>query len=560
MRGLPGAVLVVLLGCDNTINSHFSGSRIVDLIAATDLQGMPAAVGLSIHLTWTDNATGEEAYRVEVNDAPFGSAAPLQTHVLPAESTAVDLPTQPNGTYYLRIFATFGTQSSPPSNVIAVTTPDVPLPPSFLTATPVSGSRIDLAWFNPPGVIAGNRLELSLDGGTTWTTKAVFGSATTATSATGLSPDTTYAFRVTASNSNGESGPSTPASATTLTASMTFKTSASAANVGQFCSLAVGPGDAAHLAHFDATNTNLVYSADLSDPLPVMTVDSGPTGSQSVGGDGTGIAIDASGYLHLVAHDSSNGKLRYVTNSSGSFVATTLDAVGFNGQAPKICYSGSDNSIHLVYLNDLAGSDTLRHASRTLPGGSWGFEDILPSTTTLDSWAVTAAGGVVHISYSHTDDGITYELVHGTRSGSWSFTSITSAARPGWNSIAIDGGGIPHVAYFEKANVRLMYATRVGGVWVTQEIHGVAGTDLGRQNSIAVNASTGQVHVAYYDFTNGDLRYARKDPGNAWVLRLVDTIGDVGGFPSISTGSAGAVLIGYFDETNHQLKLAIGSP
>ena len=66
--------------------------------------------------------------------------------------------------------------------------------------------------------------------------------------------------------------------------------------------------------------------------------------------------------------------------------------------------------------------------------------------------------------------------------------------------------------------------------------------------------------MAYYDELNRDLRYARRDPGGAWVLRLIDSGGDVGGYTSLAVEDSGIVHIAYRDETNGDLKVAAGSP
>lgn len=562
VRALALIVAFAAIGCDNTIRDHFAGSGVVSLGKPTSLTGLPVLTGLSVHLTWTDNAMGESGYRVEGDTVPFGANPPSLTISTAANATSTDVAAQPNTTYYFRVLAVFGAQASPPSEVVIVITPDVPSPPGNLTAIAVSSSRIDLEWVNSGGGVMGNRVERSLDGGTNWTTRFTFGSPTLSASDTGLSPDTTYSYRVAASNANGEGGPSSPASATTLTDSMTFRTTSTPGSVvGQYTSISVTPAGIAHIAHFDATNTNLLYSTTTADPLPNTTVDAGPSGTQAVGGDGTGIALDTSGHAHLVAHDTTSGKLRYVTNSSGAFVSSTLDSAGFNGQAPGIAISPVDGSIHVVYLNDLPGGDTLRHASRTPPAVTWTFEDILPSSTTLDFWAMTIdASGHIHVSYSHTNDGVQYELVHAVRSGSWAFSSVTSAAHPARNSIAVDASGTPHISYFEQTNGRLMHATQAGSLWSTEVVHGVGGVDLGRYNSIAINPVTGRIHIGYSDATNGDLLYARKDPAGAWVRKLIDVSGSVGNYPSVGIDGSGQVHIAYYDAGNGELRLASGSP
>jgi fibronectin type III domain protein len=558
-------LLVPFLGsCDNTIKDHFSkdpGLSVV-LAAATNLQGIAAPNGASVRLVWSDNATGETGYRVEGNDAPFSTSIPIFLQTISADSTSFDMPVEPNKTYYIRVYAVYNAHDSPSSVVVAVTTPDVPKAPTSLVAATVSSSRIDLTWANPSGAILGNRVERSIDAGASWSTRFIFGSAATAATDTGLTADSQYFYRVFASNSNGEGGPSAPSSATTLTAAMAVYSTATAGNVGRHSSIAISLPGVQHVAHYDVSNGNLLYTTNSGAPLSATTVDTGPTGTQDVGGDGTGIALDGAGKVHLVAHDLSSGKLRYVTNASGSFVATTLDTVGFNGQSPKIAISAVDGSIHAVYLNDLAGADSLRHASLLPPSSTWAFEDIVSPTTFLSSWSLAIDGsGNLHVSYAHTDDGITYELAYARKAGgSWSSVPVTTLGRPGQNSLAIDSLGVAHIAYYEQDKFRLMHGTNGGSGWSTEEVHGVPGSDLGRHNSIAVNPSTGRIHIAYYDTTNQDLRYARQDAGGSWALKVIDTTGDVGTYTSLGLDGIGQVHISYYDATNGELKVAFGSP
>lgn len=95
----------------------------------------------------------------------------------------------------------------------------IPTRPSNLTATAVSSSEIDLSWNAPSSdggsPITGYRIQISTDD-STWTTMVKnTGNTNTAYSDTGLSPDTTYYYRVFALNSVGSSYRSNVASATT---------------------------------------------------------------------------------------------------------------------------------------------------------------------------------------------------------------------------------------------------------------------------------------------------------------------------------------------------------
>ncbi|MCK6547911.1 hypothetical protein L6R52_18815 [Myxococcota bacterium] len=69
------------------------------------------------------------------------------------------------------------------------------------------------------------------------------------------------------------------------------------------------------------------------------------------------------------------------------------------------------------------------------------------------------------------------------------------------------------------------------------------GNQVGEHASIAVDAS-GTLHVAYYDRTLGQLRYAN-DSGDLWKTSVVDVDGNVGLYTSIAIGPDGNPHIAY---------------
>ncbi|HEX5458044.1 MAG TPA: fibronectin type III domain-containing protein [Candidatus Nitrosotalea sp.] len=109
------------------------------------------------------------------------------------------------------------------------TTTGVSPPPTGLMTTTVSSSQINLRWNAPTdnggSQITGYTIERSLDNGATWSVLvANTNSPGTTYSDTGLGPNTTYTYRISAMNSSGSSLPSTPASATTAPSGQTITT------------------------------------------------------------------------------------------------------------------------------------------------------------------------------------------------------------------------------------------------------------------------------------------------------------------------------------------------
>jgi len=123
-------------------------------------------------------------------------------------------------TYKFRLF----TATNPPSILTPVYScgTTVPQPPTGLAATVVSSSQINLSWTTPSSnggsAITGYDVDRSTNNGNSWSTvTSNTGSTTTAYNDTGLSPSTTYTYRVSAINSAGTGSPSNISSATTGT-------------------------------------------------------------------------------------------------------------------------------------------------------------------------------------------------------------------------------------------------------------------------------------------------------------------------------------------------------
>ena len=128
----------------------------------------------------------------------------------------------PGDTRYYRVSAHNSDSTSVPSNVASATTESVrPGAPTNLQATAQDSSTIELTWVEPEedggSPITGYRIEWSPDGSRGWTNViANTGSDATSYSDTGLNPNTTRHYRVSAINTKGDGRPSNVDDATTL--------------------------------------------------------------------------------------------------------------------------------------------------------------------------------------------------------------------------------------------------------------------------------------------------------------------------------------------------------
>ena len=168
-----------------------------------------------IDLAWTDNATSEAGFKIErsADGATFSQVAQLPANTTAYAATGL----APDTTYMFRVRAYDGSNNSDYSNTASATTTLGPGAPSNLTATAASSSRIDVAWTDNAANESGFKVERSTDG-VNFTQIAILPANTNAYASTGLTPDTTYTYRVRAYDGTNNSGYSNTASATSASA------------------------------------------------------------------------------------------------------------------------------------------------------------------------------------------------------------------------------------------------------------------------------------------------------------------------------------------------------
>jgi hypothetical protein len=168
----------------------------------------------AIIVTWSD-VRDETAFQVERStDGVTGWVLVGRTG---RDDTAYsDGGLSPETTFYYRVFATNPAGPSRPSDVTsATTTIATPSPTTTVMAVSVSANAILLTWTDVADE-TGYRVERSTDGANDWVTITTTAQDVTTHKDAGLPPGTTYYYRVFATNSGGDSAPSTMAWATTL--------------------------------------------------------------------------------------------------------------------------------------------------------------------------------------------------------------------------------------------------------------------------------------------------------------------------------------------------------
>lgn len=123
------------------------------------------------------------------------------------------------------------------------------------------------------------------------------------------------------------------------------------------------------------------------------------------------------------------------------------------------------------------------------------------------------------------------------------------------SSLAIDEQGVLHVAYQDAEADTLKYVTRSpGGVWAAPVVVDGSGIDAGQYLSLAID-SAGRPGIAYFDGTNGDLRYARFVDG-AFTIDVVDSRQSVGLYPSTLFNHENQPCVAYYHRSKGDLRFA----
>jgi fibronectin type III domain protein len=177
----------------------------------TTVTAVPGGSG-QIVVAWGDVA-GETTYRIE-RSSDGGGAWTTAATVGQDVTSATDGGLTAGTTYFYRVLAENGDLASEPSDVASATT-SIDVPSSTqVTIVATTADRIDLSWDDVTGE-TGYRIERSSDGGAGWIAIATTGQDVTAATDAGLEADTTYWYRVVATNAAGDSAPSAAVAATT---------------------------------------------------------------------------------------------------------------------------------------------------------------------------------------------------------------------------------------------------------------------------------------------------------------------------------------------------------
>ena len=173
-----------------------------------------------INLSWSDGSNNETGFQIERSTGT--NAFALLTTVGANVTTFANTGLSPSTAYTYRVRAINAAGNSAFTAAASATTVSTPPPPpatvpsapTHLTATATSSTRIRLTWKDTSSNESGFQIERSTSGGA-FTLLTTVAPNVTAFSSRGLTPSTTYSYRIRAVNATGHSAFTAVASATT---------------------------------------------------------------------------------------------------------------------------------------------------------------------------------------------------------------------------------------------------------------------------------------------------------------------------------------------------------
>ncbi|MDH3338750.1 MAG: hypothetical protein OEM76_13120, partial [Gammaproteobacteria bacterium] len=302
-------------------------------------------------------------------------------------------------------------------------------------------------------------------------------------------------------------------------------------NVGQHSSIAVAGDGILHISYYDAENGDLKRAWKNGGTWNTESVDT--TGDV---GKFTSITVNPINQPVISYYDATNPAIKLAYMYGGTWEikrgpdaiitsATSLQLAAIYPYPLVAYFDGSDRKLKLSIYNIDGGS----LPPNTVNAQGWGIEEVITSGTTIDSISMALASNAEpRISYAEvTNVGGAVRFIeknciasgcltqttpdYPTGQGSWGTPDSVQDIGFGaaFTSLVISSNGDPQISYFDSTATaggqNLQYAIKSGGSWTldTADTQG----SVGLYSALGLDA-LGNPHIAYYDETNNDLKYA----------------------------------------------------
>ncbi len=265
------------------------------------------------------------------------------------------------------------------------------------------------------------------------------------------------------------------------------------------------------------------------------------------------LALDSSDNPHISYYHSSRTSLLYTTRSlsrSGGWVVQEVDNTASVGQYSSISLDGSAPCI--AYRDGTAKQVKLA----CLAGNTWSVRTASSVNDPKDLSLVVADDGVPHFAYfNELNDRLVYTFE--TSPGIWVVITFNEQHEGRYPLLALDSSGLAHIAYFNPDFTQVEYAYNNDPEDPTTWQIRTAATSLGSSSgyvSLALDSSD-HPHISYHNSLGTSLNYAYYD-GASWTRTVIESATNVGKYSSLVLDANQRPHISYYDDTTDDLKYA----
>ena len=237
------------------------------------------------------------------------------------------------------------------------------------------------------------------------------------------------------------------------------------------------------------------------------------------------VAIAPDGTPHVAfILEAEPGFLKHAVLADGGWTVSTVATGYFYG--PLDLAMDDDGKPHISWHNH----DTENEGYAVLKDGEWQISDVAhPGHDGWDNNIAVDSTGTPHTvsidpSQFGSDSGVEYATLSG---GAWRVEEVGSGAVPYefGTDIAMDSQDKPHLVWFDDSSKDLKYAVRTDGSWTISTVD--SDGDVGRFPSLAIDGGD-LPSISYFERTGnsaGFIKLARRD-GTSWDTQRIDELND----------------------------------
>jgi len=307
-----------------------------------------------VNLAWADSSNNESSFKIERKTGAAGTYAQIAT-TGPNVTSLVDSSLTAGTAYFYRVRASNAGGNSGYSNEANPTTlPNPPAAPTALTATPVSQTKINLAWTDNSNNETGFKVERKTGAAGTYAEIGTVAANVKVFADSNLTGSTAYFYRVRGLNTGGFSTYSNEANTTTLP-------NPPASAPSSLTTTVVGSNQV-NLAWTDNSNDEDGFKIERKDGATGTFTQVATVGSNLTSFSNTGLT-DGVTYFYRVRAFNTGGNSGYsnessATPSSGSNFALNKPATASTTDTSSVTSRGVDGSLTTFWRSGTVNAAT----------------------------------------------------------------------------------------------------------------------------------------------------------------------------------------------------------